>query len=407
MSGFRAAVLAGVFVVVHAVLIAENLLAPNGPLGDVQFTYPSWWALATSTSEFPGLTTTGVYPFVSLVPIAIGAQGLTWWFAMVTILDAVAVAILASRRLSAAIAWLVFQLALGPIALGRIDAVTVALAVMAVAMLDRSPRIAGVLVAVATWVKVWPIALGVAAIRTPRFTQFARWSVGSAVAILGIGIVVGDTASVFSFLGQQQGRGLQVESVAATPWLWDAWSGGGSTIAFSPDIYTFEISGSGTSTVAGALTILQLVVLVAIVGLLVVHRRSTGDVTTSAFGYALLAVIAVLVTANKVGSPQFVSWFAVPLVALVLVEGSRISATVVAVVGSIAVLTHVVYPYAYFAFLELRTVPLALLSARNLLEVVLVVIAIVALVRQLAVEKAAQQFADLGIGNQKGVVSER
>lgn len=407
MNVFRAAVLAVAFVVVHAVLIAENLLAPNGPLGDVQFTYPSWWSLATSTAEYPGLTTTGVYPFLSLVPIAVGAQGLTWWFAMVTILNSVAVAILASRRLSAALAWLLFQLALGPIALGRIDAVTVALAVIAVALGDRSPRIAGVLVAVATWVKVWPIALGVAAIRTPHFASFARWSIGAAVVILGLGVVVGDLASVFSFLGQQQGRGLQVESVAATPWLWDAWIGGGSTIAFSPDIYTFEISGPGTEVAAGILTILQLVVLAAIGGLLVVHRRSTGGVNTTTFGYSLLAIIAVLITANKVGSPQFVSWIAVPLVALVLVEGSRISAPVVAVIGSIAVLTHLVYPYVYFAFLELRTVPLVLLTARNLLEVALVVIAVVALVRQLAVEKAAQQFADLGIGNQKGVVTER
>jgi len=102
-----------------------------------------------------------------------------------------------------------------------------------------------------------------------------------------------------------------------------------------------------------------------------------------------------------------VSWFAVPLVAIVLVNGQRSTTVLVALIGSIATLTHVIYPYAYFAFLELRTIPLVLITIRNLVEVALLVTALVVLVMQLRVEKLAYQFANLGIGDKEGVVSVR
>ena len=406
MNRARAVAVWATFGLVHAVLIMENLFAPNGPLGDVQVTYPAWWIDALISGDYPGLTAPGVYPFLALVPIAIATEGVGAWFVLVVIVDAVALAFVARRSLTAAFVWLAFQLALGPIALGRIDAVTVALAVIAVTILERSPRVSGVLVAVATWVKVWPVALGLAAMRSARFASFATWSIGTAIALAVAGIVVGDGFSVFSFLSQQQGRGIQVEAVAATPWLWDAWAAGQSVVTYSADIHTFEIVGPGSSLVAQVLTVAQVVALLAVGFALVANGRSA-TIASASFGYSLLVLVSLLVTTNKVGSPQFVSWFAVPLVAMVLANASRATAVLVALIGSIAVLTHVIYPYAYFAFLELRTVPLMLVTVRNLTEIALLVASSVVLLTQLRVEKLAKQFADLDIGNQKGVVSER
>jgi hypothetical protein len=406
MNRARAVAVWATFGLVHAVLIMENLFAPNGPLGDVQVTYPAWWIDALISGDYPGLTAPGVYPFLALVPIAIATEGVGAWFVLVVIVDAVALAFVARRSLTAAFVWLAFQLALGPIALGRIDAVTVALAIIAVTILERSPRVSGVLVAVATWVKVWPVAVGLAVMRSARFASFATWSIGTATALAVAGIVVGDHFSVFSFLSQQQGRGIQVEAVAAVPWLWDAWAAGQSVVTYSADIHTFEIVGPGTSLVAQVLTVAQVVALLA-VGLALVANRRSATIASASFGYSLLVLVSLLVTTNKVGSPQFVSWFAVPLVAMVLVNASRATTVLVALIGSVAVLTHVIYPYAYFAFLELRTVPLVLVTVRNLTEIALLVASSVVLLTQLRVEKLAKQFADLDIGNQKGVVSER
>jgi hypothetical protein len=144
--------------------------------------------------------------------------------------------------------------------------------------------------------------------------------------------------------------------------------------------------------------------LLAIVAMLLSHHRTIGTVTGASFGYALLALVPLLITANKVGSPQFVSWLAVPLVAIVLVSGPRSTTAIVAIIGSIATLTHVLYPYAYFSFLELRTIPLVLMTVRNLGEVALLITALVALALQLRVEKLAYQFANLDISDKKGVV---
>ncbi len=406
MSRARVAAVWVTFGLVHAVLVLENLFAPNGPLGDVLMTYPAWWIAALSSGDFPGLTAPGVYPFLALIPIAIATEGVAAWFVLVVVVDAAALAFVARRSLTAAFVWLAFQLALGPIALGRIDAATVALAIIAVTILERSPRASGVLIAVATWVKVWPVVVGLAAMRSARFASFARWSIGTAVALAAAGIVVGDRLFSFSFLSQQQGRGLQVEAVAATPWLWDAWAAGQSVVTYSADIHTFEIVGPGTTLVAQVLTIAQVLALLAVGVVLVARRRSATAVSVS-FGYSLLVLVSLLVTTNKVGSPQFVSWLAVPLVAIVVLNASRATTVLVALIGSVAVLTHAIYPYAYFAFLELRTVPLVLVTVRNLAEVALLITSSVVLLTQLRVEKLAKQFADLDIGNQKGVVSER
>jgi hypothetical protein len=406
MNFARATAVWVTFVLVHAVLVVENLVAPNDPLGDVLSTYPAWWIAALASGDFPGLTAPGVYPFLALFPIAIAAEGVVAWFTLVIIIDAVALAFVTRRSLTAAYVWLAFQLALGPIALGRIDTVTVALAIIAVTILERSPRASGILVAVATWMKVWPIAIGLAAMRTRRFASFSRWSIGTAVALAVAGIVVGDRLFAFSFLSQQQGRGIQVEAVAATPWLWDAWAAGQAVVTYSAEFNAFEIVGPGTGFVAELLTVAQALALLAVGVVLAVHQRSVTTLSVS-FGYSLLVLVSLLVTTNKVGSPQFVSWFAVPLVAMVLANASRATTVLVTLIGSVAVLTHVIYPYAHYAFLELRTVPLVLVTVRNLAEIALLVTSSVVLFTQLRVEKLAKQFADLNIGDQKGVVSER
>ncbi|MEY4312790.1 MAG: hypothetical protein RLZZ319_299, partial [Actinomycetota bacterium] len=320
------------FAAVHATLIAENLVAPNAPLGDVEHVYPIWWSQGLSGGGWVGLTAPGVYPFLALVPIAFAGVGVAAWFTLVTVLDGVAVAVLAHRHPIAAWSWLGFQFALGPIALGRVDAITVALAILAVALIERSPRAAGVLVAIATWVKVWPIVLGVAALTSPRFGVIARWSIGAAVALLAVGVITGDSGSVVSFLGSQSSRGVQVESVAATPWLWNAWMGGSSAVTFNEYLNTFEVSGNGTDLVALLLTAIQGLLLAALTVLIViVGRRGSSSLSwMSRFAASTLALVALLITLNKVGSPQFVSWLAVPLVALVVAGAGRRSGGTIA-----------------------------------------------------------------------------
>ncbi len=376
------------FVVVHLVLVTENLRAPNQPLGDVTYTYPLWIAEAMTSGLWPGLTTDGVYPYLALIPMTIGAYGLNLWFGLCVVVNGIAWWALARRSIAAAFAWLLFLAVLGPIALGRIDVVTVALAIVAVAVVERSPRAAGVVIAIATWIKVWPVVLGVVALLTRQGRTVAQWAFVSAALIGGIGVALGDPAHVLSFLGSQQGRGIQIEAVAATPWLWDAWAGGVSRVVFSPEIFTFEVVGPGTAEVSTVMTVIATVAL-GVIALAVLRSivRVKDRPVDFPFAATITLLVSALVVVNKVGSPQFVSWYGVAVAALVIWFHPRWSPILLFGIGIIAVLTHVLYPYAYFDFVDLQYSPLVLITLRNAVEVAVLVVAAIATIRALGVEK--------------------
>ena len=396
------------FALVHVILITENLVAPNQPLGDVLWTYPKWIGQGLTGGGWQGITAPGVYPFLALIPMYFGALGLVGWFGFVLVINAVAFATVRDHARRAALAWMGFLVLLGPIALGRVDVTTVALGIIVIALMDSNPRIAGALIAAATWVKVWPIILGLTSLLTTRARTIALWAAGIAAALGGIAIAIGGPSNVLGFLGDQQGRGIQVESVAATPWLWDAWYGGASRILYSNTLLTFEIFGPETVTVAAMLTLIEVIVLLALATRIVLHRRRMyGEITTHVLALAITVLGTALIVINKVGSPQFVSWLAVPVVALVVYWHPRWSPPLLSLIGGIALFTRILYPYAYFEFLSLSTGPLLIATFRNLTEVVLLVVATVALVRELRVEELANENGDAGVVDEEGVVAER
>ena len=92
-----------------------------------------------------------------------------YWAVLVTLVDAVAFAVLIGRghsrgRVVAAVFWLAAIVCLGPVGLYRIDAVSVPLAILGCLWLLRRPALAAALLAAATWIKVWPAALLAAAV---------------------------------------------------------------------------------------------------------------------------------------------------------------------------------------------------------------------------------------------------
>jgi len=97
----------------------------------------------------------------------------------------------------------------------------------------------------------------------------------------------------------------------------------------------------------------------------------------------------------------------VAVIALVLYWHPRWSPILIALIGAIAFLTHVLYPYAYFDFLALEPAPLALITARNICEVALFATAAIALLVELRVKELANEGRDRLIVDEEGVVPER
>ncbi len=372
------------FAVVHVALVVLCLRAPGWPLGDVERVYLDWAVAATSGGPIVGITAGFVYPILALVPFVVAlALGPDWypvlWLGIVTLLNVWAFAVLVRTegsgqpprgRIMAAWWWIGFLALLGPIALSRIDSVTVPLVIVALLWLQARPLWGAVLLTVATWVKVWPAAAVAALLVASR--DRLRLGVAAVVtsAVIALGVVLlGGGAHLFSFVSQQTTRGIQIESPVAVPWLWQvATRVPGASIYYDRQILTYQVTGAGVAEAIRWMTPL-LAVVVAAVLLLGWRAQRRGAGFQHVFPTLMLALIAALVVFNKVGSPQFITWFAAPVI-LALVLGDRSWRAPAVLVAVLAVLTHVVYPYLYHFLLGAVPAMLLVLTIRNVLELV-------------------------------------
>jgi len=383
------------FIAVHLFLALLNLSAPGLPLGDVTIVYARWAEQAYASGVVVGVDMPWVYPLLAIVPILASVTfGLGHiagaWLSLVMVLNILALGFLTrwGRSRSGVAAgwwWTAFLLVLGPIALARIDAITVAGAIIGITLLRSHPQTAGIVLACATWVKVWPAALVLAAIIAVR----GRWKVAAAAAATSATVVVfallaGAGWNVFSFITEQTGRGIQIESPIAGIWLWQIIAGVPDTsIYYDNTILTFQITGAGVEFAAAVVTPL-LALSVAGIALLGVRAVRAGADPSSVVPMLSLALVSALIVVNKVGSPQFISWLAVPIVLGLLTSGRdgapsfRVPAALTLV---IAALTHTVYPYLYYLLLASHPAMVTVLSIRNIALIVLLVWAVVCLVR--------------------------
>lgn len=386
------------FVAIHVVVAVMGWVYPSQPMGDVVLVYQPWTAAALSGGSVVGVDESWVYPHLALVPmLATGLLALPLtpllgaldayliaWAVLVTALDALAFGILLGRtptrpRRIAAAFWCGALLLLGPIALYRIDAVTVPLAVVAGLWLGRRPVVAGALLAIGAWIKIWPGALLLAAVLAGR----SRVRLLGSAVVVAAGVIVllllqGAGPHVFGFLGAQQGRGLQIEAVAATPFLWLV-AVGAARIEYSFDILTFQIVAPAADAVSAVLTPVMVVVVAAVTAIGAV-KAARGASSTRLLPPLALSLVAALIVTNKVGSPQFQTWLIAPVILWIVFDATR-SRLPGAVVLLLCALTCLVYPIGYDALLRAEVLPIGVLTVRNLLLVALLVIALRALTR--------------------------
>ena len=386
------------FLLVHALVAAMGWLYPSQPMGDVVLVYEPWSSTALSGGPIVGVTETWVYPQLALVPMLIakilsmpliavlGVSGayLIAWAVLVTVLDAVAFAVLIGRspsqpRRTAAWFWIAALLLLGPIALYRIDAITVPVAVIAGLWLSRRPAAAAALLAVGAWIKIWPGALLLAAVVAARSRmRILLTALAVSAAVIALLLLLGADTEIFGFLTEQTGRGLQIEAVAATPFLWLAVAGS-ARIEYSFEILTFQIEAQGADAVGAVLTPLM-AVLVVVVSVIGAVKAMRGASFPRLFPPLALSLVIALIVLNKVGSPQFQTWLIPPVILWLVLDRARAVGPAV-IVLALCALTCLVYPLNYDALLRAEMLPVAILSLRNVLLVVALVVGIRAVVR--------------------------
>jgi len=397
--GVRPSLVWLLFAAVHAWLAYLGTGPESGSFADVEL-YRRWVETGLTTGTWPVLDGPWVYPVGALLamlapaladvasPTAYAAA----WCLLVTVLDAVAVALMLRRgrsgRLGAAW-WLVFLALLGPVAMGRIDAIVGPMSVVALLLALAHPRVSTVLVTAAAWIKVAPGAAILPVLLTARRPWRDVVLPGFVVCVVVVGTVaaLGGADHVASFVQEQEQRGLQVESVAATPWLVANLFAPAAVIEFDATIVTYEIQGPGTQTTADVLGWLLPLAVLAVAALLWWRRRADGPVFWSddaRRGDLLLrtafALAVALIVANKVGSPQFIAWLAPPVAVALCVGAPRWRRTA-AVVLAVAAATQWVYPWQYDEVVNSVAGGTAVLTVRNALLVLLLVMTVRDLVR--------------------------
>lgn len=372
------------FIAVHIWLMWLGMVVSPGSLGDVSGVYKFWMDGLENGQFIVGVTTAWVYPLLAIVPMWIAtvaglANYTLTWLIMVTLIDALAFGILIhgahkpSPRALAAWWWIFALLALGPVALGRIDSVVTPLAILGLLFLLTRPALAGVLLAAGAWMKVWPGALILAAvILLKRRARVLAGVVGLSLAVVAIGLVAGAGVNLLSFLQFQGTRGLQIESPGATWFLWAIALGDSKTrVYFDTDLLTYQVAGPGTDLVSGVMTWLMAGAVVVTLLAMLWRSRQPG-LAIHCVPAASLALVMALIAFNKVGSPQYFCWLIPPVLLGLIIDRARFIP--VAVLSLLAlVLTQVIYPWMYDEVLKTTPIGLFYLTLRNLLEVVLFV----------------------------------
>ncbi|WP_256728916.1 DUF2029 domain-containing protein [Microbacterium oleivorans] len=380
------------------ILALSPLIIAGGTEGDLPL-YRQW-AQDAVQGTWPIIDFTWVYPAGALLPvvapIAFGPYLYQLvWLLMLTAANWLAIVSIAGGRLQrisaypAAWYWLLSVLLLAPVSMLRLEGVAAPLAIAGLVWVARRPVVAGALIALATWIKVWPAAIAAAVVAVCRGRRrVALGGLGaSAVIVAGI-VAAGGASNLLSFLTIQGQRAPQLEAPIATPWVWATiWNMPGARIRQNYELATREVIGHGATAAGEVVGWLMIAAFVAIAVLLLraratwVARAVRTDLAESRLVVlGAFAMTAALIVFNKVGSPQYMLWLAPIVVVGLLVEPERWR-TPARWMAVTSLLTTLVFPIFYMPLVGGDAFAASLLLARNVLLVALFVWSVQALWR--------------------------
>jgi hypothetical protein len=257
-------------------------------------------------------------------------------------------------RVPAVMTWIVFVLFMGPIAYFRFDMAPAVLAGAGAFLVRRRPALAGTLIACGAALKLWPALLVLPLLGMGR--RGARAAVGFGItggALALASLVLGGWQRLLSPLTWQSTRGLQIESLPATPLMWlRSVSQSREWIVGLSHYNAYEISGAGVQL---ALQIASVATLLGFLLAIILGVRAAWSIarTPRTVAVVMLAIILIMIVANKTLSPQYILWLGGPLAALIggADDDSRPSLTWPVIWAFfcfvLAFLTQIVYPLRY------------------------------------------------------------
>ncbi|WP_329580830.1 DUF2029 domain-containing protein [Kitasatospora sp. NBC_01250] len=336
---------AGAWVLSRMLILALVYSKAMGVDGEVNGLYPGW-AHTLASGSYPQGDVTWQYPpgaaLVFLAPKALNFISYGAAFGVVILLADAAITtglILAARsgerQVTGAWVWILGLPLMLHVPYVRYDVIVTAFAVLSLLSVRRSPRLGGALAAVGALVKGWPV---LAVLGTPRgkSTRDAWISViVSAAAIVGVLALV--FRNTFGFLGNQEGRGIEMGSVGGS--VLQLWRLHGYTGRLNYQFGAMEFVGPYVSSIAKASLVLT------VVGLawLLLWRFKANRWSAATPADAAMTALLLFITTSRVISPQYFIWI-VGMAAVCLSFRETTQRPVVALLMLATVLTTIDYP---------------------------------------------------------------
>ena len=253
--------------------------------------------------------------------------------------------------------WLIFVLLIGPLSYLRFDMLPAVLAGGALLAARHKPWVTGALTGLGAAVKLWP-ALLIGAFLSYRSD---RRPAGLAFVIVGFGLalislIFGGWARLISPLTWQSDRGLQIESIWATPLMLARAASPDQWLVDISQYQAYEIFGPGVDAWIVISNIATLLGLTMIILLTIRAFRHNGS-TPVAIGFVVVATVAIMTITNKTLSPQYLLWLGGPMAALMVLRPNATvdeQPAINRMAGQLlilALLTQLVYPLFYDGYL--------------------------------------------------------
>ena len=253
--------------------------------------------------------------------------------------------------------WLIFVLLIGPLSYLRFDMLPAVLAGGALLAARHKPWVTGALTGLGAAVKLWP-ALLIGAFLSYRSD---RRPAGLAFVIVGFGLalislIFGGWARLISPLTWQSDRGLQIESIWATPLMLARAASPDQWLVDISQYQAYEIFGPGVDAWIVISNIATLLGLTMIILLTIRAFRHNGS-TPVAIGFVVVATVAIMTITNKTLSPQYLLWLGGPMAALMVLRPNASvdeQPAINRMAGQLlilALLTQLVYPLFYDGYL--------------------------------------------------------